>query len=212
MAELVWDRVEDRQFETGIERGVIYPYLPGVQATPWNGLVQVTESPGRELKEYFQDGVKVFQRLVAGSYSGKVQAITYPPVLDDLMGSQSVASGVNLHDQQEGVFDFTYRTRIGNQDQGTDYAYTLHLVTGLMINPSDFTFQTIAQDPSPNAFEFALTGVQAYSNNRKSGHISLDSRLVDPAILADFESALYGTPTSDPTSMSIEDVIAGFTS
>src|SRR5881275_2506898 len=132
MAELVWDRVEDRQFETGVERGVIYPYMP-VPAVPWNGLVQVTESPGRELKEYFQDGVKIFQRLVAGSYSGKVQAITYPSVLDDLMGSQSVASGVNLHDQQEGTFDFTYRTRIGNQDQGADYAYTLHFITGLAI-------------------------------------------------------------------------------
>lgn len=207
MTQLVWDQVGDRQFETGIERGVIYPYLPGPVAVPWSGLVQVTESPGRELKEYFQDGVKVFQRLVGGAYSAKIQAITYPSVIDDLMGNPSLAPGVNLHDQQEAELALTYRTRIGNQDQGTDYAYTLHYITGLAINPSDISFQTIADQPSPNAFEFTLTGVQGYSNNRKTSHISVDSRLVDPAKLAQFEAFLYGTETDDPSPMEIDDAI-----
>jgi hypothetical protein len=27
MTELVWDRIEDRRFETGVDRGVLYPAI-----------------------------------------------------------------------------------------------------------------------------------------------------------------------------------------
>ena len=45
MAQLVWDKAEDRIFELGVDRGVFFPkdgddYLPGVV---WNGLINVIE-------------------------------------------------------------------------------------------------------------------------------------------------------------------------
>lgn len=43
MAELVWGGNGQRYFETGIDRGVLYPRVgPGV---PWNGLTGISEKP-----------------------------------------------------------------------------------------------------------------------------------------------------------------------
>src|SRR4051794_22807589 len=112
MTAIVWDRLEDRRYETGIERGVIYPV--GGAAVPWNGLVSVGETKSREAKPYFQDGVKVLDRLIAPAYSAKISAFTYPDALEELAGNLKLAPGIDLHDQREGQFHLSYRTLIGN--------------------------------------------------------------------------------------------------
>lgn len=197
MTSLVWDQVEDRQYETGIERGVLYP-IGFYAAVAWNGLVSVAESPARESKVYYQDGVKLLERLLAPSYSAKIQAFTYPDVLDEMMGNRRLAPGVHLHEQREGKFHLSYRTRIGSALDGVDHGYKLHLVYNLVINPSDTTFETLSNDIKPNVFEWTISATPFMWGGLAVNHISLDSRTVDPVRLAEIESGLYGTPDTSP--------------
>jgi hypothetical protein len=203
MTAIVWDRLEDRRFETGIERGVLYPAGVGVA---WNGLVSVTESPGRESKVYYQDGSKSLIRLMAPGYKAKISAFTYPEVLDELQGNERIG-GVNLHDQRSGAFDLTYRTRIGSALEGIEYGYKLHLIYGLVINPSDTDLETISDTPAATAFEWDVEAAQRFWGTKLVNHISIDSTSVDPGWLAGIEDQLYGTPTTDPTMPDLVDFL-----
>jgi hypothetical protein len=75
MTALEWDKVGDRRYETGIDRGVLF--VKGGPAVPWNGLSSVTEAVGRDVKSYYLDGVKYLDHHVPGSYSAKLAAFTY---------------------------------------------------------------------------------------------------------------------------------------
>ena len=62
MAKLVWDETGKRLYETGVQKGVLYPsqvsgtYSKGVA---WNGLTAVTESPsGAEASPMYADDIK----------------------------------------------------------------------------------------------------------------------------------------------------------
>lgn len=185
---LEWDRIDDRRYETGVDRGVIY--VEG-GASVWNGLVSIAESPSRESKVYYQDGVKLLERLLGPSYSAKIQAFTYPDVVDALMGNQSLAPGVNLHDQREGRFHLSYRTRIGSAVDGLDYGYKLHLVYNLVINPDEVEMATISDEASPVTFGWTVSATPLLWESLMVNHISIDSREVDPAKLAAIENELY---------------------
>lgn len=209
MTALVWDPLEERFYETGIERGVLYP----VGGTPavWNGLVSVAESPGRESKVYYHDGLRILERLIAPGYSAKLSAFTYPEALEALLGNQQLAPGVSLHDQRVGQFHLAYRTRIGNPLQGSDYAYKLHLVYNLIVNPGDITHQTISDDPSQIAtFDFTITGMQTLWGTQPVNHISFDSRTIDPTRLAEIEAGLYGTDTTNPAMPDLAGLLGSF--
>ena len=47
MAELTWDELEGRLYETGIDHGVLYVSVDGAYpaGVAWSGLTGVTESP-----------------------------------------------------------------------------------------------------------------------------------------------------------------------
>lgn len=195
MAKLVWDQVEDRKYETGVERGVIYPVddYPAV----WNGLVSVEETQSRESKVYYQDGVKVLERLIAPGYSAKIQAFTYPDMLESMMGNLDVF-GVRVHDQRSRQFHLAYRTRIGSALEGDDYGYKLHLVYNLLVNPDDMSMETLSNDPSVTTFGWTVSATQTLWGARMVNHISIDSTVNDAEWLASIENDLYGTPETDP--------------
>jgi len=67
MTALEWDKTGERFFETGIDRGVLFT-LAG-DAFSWNGLTNVSEETGREVKAYWMDGVKYLEHHVPGAYS-----------------------------------------------------------------------------------------------------------------------------------------------
>lgn len=196
MTVLVFDAVEDRRFETGIERGVLYPFEGG--AVPWNGLTAITETKTREVKSYYMDGVKYLDHHVPGSYAAKLQAFTYPDELEVILGTELFAPGVFLHDQRPGMFHLSYRTLVGDASGATEH-YKLHLAYNLTAVPGDTTFSTLGKDVNANVFEWALSGVpQNVWGIRPTSHLSFDSRLVHPTILAMVEDQLYGTELTDP--------------
>ena len=146
MTAIVWDQVGERRYETGIDRGVLY--IPGTSftdpsiAVPWNGLVSVVEKETGSSKPYFLDGVKYMERYSPGAYEATIEAYTYPDQLDELLGNVEIASGARIHDQRRNrLFNLTYRTRIGNDLDGTDHDYKIHLIWGILALPGDRTYR-----------------------------------------------------------------------
>jgi hypothetical protein len=198
MAPLEWDKVADRIFEAGVERGVLYPLTgPGVA---WNGLVSINEKTQREVKEYYLDGIKFLDHFVPGSYSAQLQAFTYPAEFDEILGVHEFVSGVRLHDQRPGMFHLSYRTLVGDPLEGLDLGYKLHLVYNLTANPNDSGFSTLAGQSAANTFSWDISGIQTSMwGIRPTNHLSFDSRYTNPVILESLEDQLYGTAFAEPT-------------
>lgn len=205
MTALEWDRTGERFFENGLDRGVLYT-IEGL-AVVWNGLTSITENPSQELKSYLMDGVKYLDHHVPGSYSAKLEAFTYPDVLDELTGTAAYAPGVYLHDQSARVFHLAYRTMIGN-DLDTLFGYKLHIVYNVMAMPSGANLGTIADKADLVKFSWDLTATPPQmSGARPTSHISLHSLTVDPTLLETIEDLLYGTSEVDPALPGMVDLL-----
>lgn len=207
MTKLVWDQAGEHRYETGVDRGVLYP-PGGDEPVPWNGLTQVTENLERDVKSYYIDGIKYLDHHVPDTYSAKLQAFTYPDALEELMGTAVFAPGVFLHDQRARQFSLSYRTLVGNDIDGIDHGYKIHLVYHVMAVPSSVGIGTIADSVSPAAFEWALTAVpDQLFGARPTSHISIHSRGVDPDLLEAIEGLLYGTDEEPPSLPSLVDLL-----
>lgn len=197
MAKLEWDRVEDRQYQHGLDRGVLYPN--GSPAVAWNGLVSVAESVAREIKSWYQDGVKMYDHALAKPFEGKIQAFTYPDVLDTLVGGQK-QSGILFHEQPTaGRFGLAYRTLVGDGVLGPAAAYRIHILYNLSATPEDPTRTTVGDQTNPETLGFSVSGIPVpIAGMRPTCHVSIDSRSVSEAKLDAIEAILYGTAESDP--------------
>jgi hypothetical protein len=195
MTALEWDKVGDRRYETGIDRGVLF--VKGGPAVPWNGLSSVTEAVGRDVKSYYLDGVKYLDHHVPGSYSAKLAAFTYPDELEELLGMREYVPGVFLHDQRAKLFNLSYRTLVGNDVEGTEYGYKVHIIYNVLAIPSDNAMNSLSDSSNLSPFEWELKGTpNLMLGVRPTAHISLDSRRIDPALLAAIELLLYGGSTT----------------
>jgi len=207
MTALVWDQVGERRYETGVDRGVLYP--PSGDAVPWNGLISVNETVSREVKPYYIDGVKFLDHHVPGSYAAKISAFTYPDEMDALVGTQEFSPGVFVHDQRSpNLFNLSYRTRVGNDLEGLDHAYKIHILYNLLATLDDVTHTTVGSSVDPMAFSWSVYGTPSQMLGiRPTSHISLDSRRISPALLETLEERLYGTAGSDPSLPGLVDLL-----
>jgi hypothetical protein len=192
MTALAWDKVGDRRYETGVDHGVLY--LPNGTAVAWNGLTAVSETRTREVKSYFIDGIKYLDYHVPGTYTAQLSAFTYPDELETLLGNPNWAPGVVIYDQHAKPFHLSYRTRVGNDLDGLDHGYKIHLVYNVLAVPGDVEMASLADNVEPTTFTWALTGVpNAMVGIRPTNHISVDSRTLAPAKLTLLEEMIYGS-------------------
>lgn len=197
MAELVWGPVGERLFEAGIDRGVLY--LHDGRVVPWNGLTGVEESDDREVKPFYMDGVKYLQAQTSGDFSAKLKAYTYPDEFDEVNGVKEVLPGLSYHNQPSKSFNLSYRTKIGNDVDGVNHAYKIHILYNVMVVPDSISFQTLGDSVDPSEFSWTLNATPAiFPGVRPTAHLSIDSRNVDPVQLAAIESVLYGSAEGDP--------------
>lgn len=205
MTALEWDKVGDRRYQTGIDRGVLYPR--NGDPVPWNGLTNVSETTEREVKSYYMDGIKYLDHHVPGSYAATLEAFTYPEILDDLTGTAHYAPGVFLHDQRAEVFHISYRTGISS-DIDANLGYRLHIVYNVMATPSSVGLGTVSDSVEPAQFSWALSGTPpAMFGVRPTCHISLDSTSIDPELLEQIELLLYGSADTDPALPGMVDLL-----
>ena len=199
MTALVWDEIGDRIYQTGVDRGVLY--LQDGTAVVWNGLTAIEEGSSSESKSFYLDGVKFLENLTPGDFQGKLKAYTYPDEFDSVNGISNVASGLAYYEQPPKSFNLSYRTRVGNDVEGLDYGYKIHILYNVFAQPDGYSYGTLQGDAvQPIEFAWSLSGTpEKIVGARPTIHISIDSRTTNPEILNIIESKLYGTETTGPS-------------
>lgn len=219
MAQILsWDAIGERFYETGVDHGVLYipdasgVYLNGVS---WNGLVSVTESPsGAESNKQYADNIPYLDLFSAEEFAATLEAFTYPDEFNQFNGLGEPTPGLTIGQQNRKTFGLSYRTKVGNDVDGDDHGYKLHLVYGLKASPSESQYQTQSDSPEPITFSWELSSTPAPVTGFKPTSIMVvDSRTAPATELAALEVLLYGDnvgPTN-PKLPTPDEVIAALT-
>lgn len=205
MSKIVWDKTGERYYETGVEKGVLYPQVGGAypKGVAWNGLTAVTESPsGAEPTALYADNIKYLNLMSNEEFGATIEAYTYPDEFAECDGSAELAEGVRVGQQTRKTFGMSYVTRKGNDTEGTDHGYIIHLIYGALAAPSEKAYATINDSPEAITFswEVSTTPVEV-AGMKPTACITIDSTKVDGTKLQALEAKLYGgdEPDAAPT-------------
>lgn len=203
MSKLVWDQSGKRLYETGVDHGVLYPIQTGgvySKGVAWNGLIAVTESPsGAGVNDIYADNMKYLGLVGAEKFGATVEAYTYPDEFAECDGSVELVKGATIGQQNRKVFGMVYRTVIGNDVDGNEHGYKLHLIYGATAAPSEKAYNTINEDPEAITFswELSTTPVNAIGH-KPTASLTIDSTKADPTKLAELEKILFGDTETEP--------------
>ncbi len=213
--KLTWDGTGERLYETGVKMGVLYPIQDIAKKTQytvndaqkefeslytkpiaWNGLTAVTESPdGAEPTDLYADDVKYITLRSAETFGATVEAYTYPDEFMECDGTAQIVPGVTVGQQSRKSFGLCYRTTVGNDTQGDDFGYKLHLIYGATVTPSERAYQTINDSPEAITFSWEMSTTPVEVEGLKpTANITIDSTKLDrdgKAALAALEEKLY---------------------
>ena len=203
MSKIVWDAVGEHIFETGVRNGVLYlkdaqgAYNTGVA---WNGLTSVSESPeGAEATDLYADDVKYLTLMSAENFKATIEAYTYPPEFEECDGSASIATGVVIGQQTRKPFGLCYRTSIGNDTDGNEHGYKLHIVYGCQASPSEKQYSTINDSPEAITFSWEVSTTPVNVTGKKpTATLIIDSTKADKSKLTALEAILYGSEQDEP--------------
>lgn len=199
MTRLDWSKVGGHYYEAGIDRGVLFVgSAPGV---PWIGLVSVSQNnSGGGSSPRYLDGVKISNRSSPEEFEGTIEAFTYPTEFEQCDGTYRTDNGLRVTQQRRKSFNMVFRSKIGNEIQGLDLGYKIHLLYNLIAEPSNKGYQTLKDQIDPQTFSWKVTSrAVAVEGYRPSAHYVVDSRDVPAPLLASLEDLLYGTDDTDPS-------------
>lgn len=191
MARLEWNTQGKRQYEAGVDRGVLY--IEGQAGVTWTGLTSVEMTPiGGGSKSYYLDGNKYLLVSTAEEFGATINAYTYPEQFGTCDGSVSVRSGLSIGNQRRKTFGFSYRTMVGSDLNG-DLGYKIHLVYNALAEPSQRSYSAIGDSVDPIEFSWSITTkAPIIPGYKRTSHIEIDSRTTDIQVMELIESVLYG--------------------
>lgn len=213
MTKIVWNPSGERFFEVGVDRGVLY--VSKDSGVPWNGLTSINQAPvGGENQAFYIDGVKYINVSTREEFAGSIEAYTYPDEFSACDGTLSIGTGLLVDQQVRLPFDFTYRTKIGNDVEGVEHGYKIHIVYNALVAPTSKTYSSLRDTIDPLAFSwtFTTTPVIVGPSLRPTSHFVIDSRKVKPSVLRSIEDRLYGTETTLPEMIPPGDLLDFFPS
>jgi hypothetical protein len=210
MAKVVWDRVGSRFFQTGVDRGVLYPQ--GLSGVAWNGLTSVSESPtGGEARPFYVDGYKYMNKPAREEFEGSIEAFTYPTEFEACDGTRSMGKGLFLGQQRKKPFSLSYRTKIGNDVAGLDHGYKIHLIYNALAQPSTKGYSSVGATTDPSVFSWSFsTKPIRVAGHRPVPHIIVDSTTTPSSLMVALEDILYGSSIASPRIPAPSEVITLF--
>ena len=196
--KIAWDQTGERLYETGVDRGVLYhldEFNKYTRGYAWNGMIGVTESPaGAEATDLYADNIKYLSMRSAETFGATIEAYTYPDEFAECDGSAEIATGVKIGQQTRKTFGLCYRTVIGNDTNGNDHGYLLHLIYGCTASPSEKPYATINDSPEAITFSWEVTTTPVNVEGFKpTASLTIDSTKANATDLATLEGILYGT-------------------
>lgn len=196
MSKLKWDKTGERFYETGVKNCVLYIPTSGIysKGVAWNGVTAITESPsGAEATPLYADDMKYLNLYSTEEFGATIEAYTYPDEFAECDGSSSIADGVIIGQQTRKPFGLCYKTTLGNDTNGNDLGYKLHIIYGAMASPSEKAYATINDSPEAITFSWEVTTTPVEVTGKKpTASIVIDSTKADSSKLAALEVILYG--------------------
>jgi hypothetical protein len=196
MSKIVWDATGERNFETGVRQCVLYVQQAGAypKGVAWNGITAVTESPsGAESTPLYADDIKYLNLVSAEEFGATIEAYTYPDEFKECNGEAELVAGINIGQQYRKTFGVCYRTTIGNDVDGNNHGYKLHIIYGAQAAPSEKSYSTINDSPEAITFSWEVTTTPVnVTGHKPTASITIDSTKVDADKLAALEAILYG--------------------
>jgi hypothetical protein len=206
MPVINWDNVGERTYESGLDRGVLY--LPDGSAVPWNGLTSISQKVEKSVESVFYDGAKISDLVTMGSFSASLSAMTYPDEMNFVEGSREIRNGVFVGEQMPTTFGLCYRTNVGNDVDGGEAGYTIHVVYNITAVPSDRSYASLNDSPEVVEFEWELTTTPEYIDGFKpSAHMEIKTSDLDPLLLAEVEQILYGGTVADASLIPMDELV-----
>lgn len=202
MARLVWGVHSNKKYETGIDRGVLYP-LSGAPVA-WNGLISLEESVvGGEREAYYFDGRKYMEWSTPRFYQSILSAYSAPIEFLPSLGERSIVPGLILTRQPRTSFGLTYRTLIDEQT-----GYRIHLIYNAVANMTGRQVSTLTAPGTPPIQNWRIDAIppRVSGGYYPSAHIILDSTRIDGSVLSGIEDVLYGTVNTNPRMITVNEL------
>lgn len=201
MPKLVWDQVSEKIYETGVDRGVLFPMAGAAYSNgeAWNGMMSINEQPsGAEPTPLYANNRKYLELMSAEEFGMTIGAYTFPKGFYQCLGKKEIAPGVYVSQQNHVPFGMTYRTLIGNDTEKNAHGYKIHLVYGATAKPSEKNNNTVNESPeaAEMSWECSTTPVEIPGCD-PSAHIEIDSTTVSADKLAAIEAILYGSDEAE---------------
>ena len=197
MSKLVWDVVGEREYETGVSKGVLYPMVSGAypKGVAWSGLTAVTETAaGAEATPLYADNIKYLNLMSVEEFGGTIEAYTAPDEFAACDGTGELTTGVTVGQQPRQTFGFAYQTILGNDTESNNHGYKIHLVYGALASPTERAYATVNDSPEAitMSWEFSTTPVTV-KGFEPTSLVTIDSTKVNAEKLAAFEAIIYGS-------------------
>ena len=198
MSKITWDATSERLYETGVKNVVLYPlassgaYDKGVA---WNGVTAITESPsGAEATPLYADDIKYLELRSAEEFGATIEAYTYPDEFAACDGSAELIPGMKIGQQTRKAFGLSYRTTLGNDTEGEEYGYKIHVIYGAKAAPSEKAYATINDSPEAITFSWEVTTTPvAVTGHKPTSYLEFDSTKLSETQMKAVEDLLYGT-------------------
>ena len=202
MAVLTWDQTGEKLYETGVQKGVLYPMDGAVygKGVAWNGLTAVNETPsGAESTKLYADDIKYLDIRSAEEFGATIEAYSSPEEFDACDGTASLADGVNIGQQNRKGFGFCYRSTIGNDTEYNNYGYKLHIIYGLTASPSERSYSTVNDSPEAATLSWEVSSTPVnVAGFKPTSIVTINSKKINTEALKEIEDALYGTAEAEP--------------
>ena len=144
--------------------------------------------------------------ISAEEYGYTIEAYYSPEEFDQCDGLASPVAGMTIGQQKRKMFGFVYRSLIGNDTDGQDHGYKLHLCYGCQASPSERNHQTVNDSPEATTLSWTVSTTPANVTGYKpTASIVIDSTKIDKQKLAALEDVLFG---KDPTTTGGDDGVA----
>lgn len=216
MASLKFDAVGEKVFETGVEQCALYVMKQGTvtpgeslyeEGVAWNGITSIEENPeGGEETVLWADNIEYASLRSKEKYKATINAYTYPTAWEECDGSKAIIPGVVAGQQSRRKFGIVFKSLIGDDVNGQDAGYKLHIIYNASASVSSKNHQTINDSPEAEEFSWEISAQSVNvieSGIKPLSTITIDSRNFQTteakAKLTALENMLFGTDGSGST-------------
>lgn len=212
MAKMTWDTTGNRFFHTGVSDVALFMqtgnsasndgYVTGI---PWSGVTSITQSPdGADAQNFYADNIKYLSIRAKENWKGTIKCYQYPSPFKAALGKKELvaSSGIWVGQQSRKSFGLVWKTKYGNDTDGEDHGYIIHIAYGLTAGPSEEEDNTTNETPEINEFSFDLESTPAADPNNAvepTSYVEFNSTDLTETIRNRLTDRIYGSATYTPT-------------